>query len=358
MSTRAWVLARAGRAGEGHLPPIAIPGLPPMPPRWPVPPPRRGALALPLPASLLLHGGALAAALLWMGRALPPAPVATSVEMVWEDSPAEHVTEEVAAPAPPSAPPAAPAPEDQPAPPPPPPPSPPAPRVAEAPPPVPPRPVQAPPLPAPPDRPPAPREPPPAPETAPAPPAFAFPPPPLAQLPQATDIAVAPPPPVAPAPPAPPEPAPVATEAFGDDLPLPPPPAPPLPPQRPAGARPSPLPPGPSSPPADPAPGAAAGIGRAEGVVVPPGQDPAFRNQGPPYPEGARLRGETGTVGLELAIGADGRVISAAIARPSGVLALDEAARRAALAWRFRPATLDGRPVPGTIRTSIHFRLN
>ncbi|MFL1464398.1 energy transducer TonB, partial [Roseococcus sp. DSY-14] len=119
-----------------------------------------------------------------------------------------------------------------------------------------------------------------------------------------------------------------------------------------------PAPPGPPAPPSEPTPPAAAGIGRATGQVVPPGPDPAFRNAGPPYPEGARLRGETGSVGLELAVGADGRVLNVAIARSSGSPALDEAARRAAQAWRFRPATLDGRPVPGTVRTSVHFRLS
>ena len=334
------------------------------PTRWPRTPPGRARLAVPLPVSLLLHGGALAAALLWVGRPLPPAPVATSVEMVWEDSPGEQVTAEAEAPAAPAAPPAPEAPSE--APPPPPPPAPPAPRFAEAPP--------AAPRPAPP----AAAAPAPAPPIPAPPPPSALPQPPMADAPRAGDLAP-PPPPLAPpveapraeaaamAPPlpppveTPPEPSAALAEAIPAaeplPLPLPPPPAPPAPPQR-AAARPAPLPPGPAAPPAEAAPGAAAGIGRAAGAVVPPGPDPAFRNAGPPYPEGARLRGETGTVGLELAIGADGRVLNVAVTRPSGSAALDEAARRAALAWRFRPATLDGQPVPGTIRTSVHFRLS
>jgi protein TonB len=36
---------------------------------------------------------------------------------------------------------------------------------------------------------------------------------------------------------------------------------------------------------------------------------------------------------------------------------LDAAARRAVQEWRFRPAMRDGEPVAGTIRTSVHFRL-
>jgi len=36
---------------------------------------------------------------------------------------------------------------------------------------------------------------------------------------------------------------------------------------------------------------------------------------------------------------------------------LDAAARRAVAEWRFRPAMRDGEPIVGTIRTSVHFRL-
>jgi protein TonB len=90
---------------------------------------------------------------------------------------------------------------------------------------------------------------------------------------------------------------------------------------------------------------------------VPPGPDTRYQNAAPSYPEAARLRGEQGTVGLELAIGTDGKVITVNVARSSGSPMLDAAARRAVQEWRFRPATRDGEPVPGTIRTSVHFRL-
>jgi protein TonB len=102
----------------------------------------------------------------------------------------------------------------------------------------------------------------------------------------------------------------------------------------------------------------AAGIGRATGAVVPPGLDSTFRNTAPAYPEASRLRGEQGAVGLDLSIDAQGRVVSVVVARSSGSPALDAAARDAVTAWRFRPAMVDGRPVPGAIRTTIHFRLN
>jgi len=69
------------------------------------------------------------------------------------------------------------------------------------------------------------------------------------------------------------------------------------------------------------------------------------------------LRGEQGTVGLELSVGADGRVVNVVVARSSGSPMLDAAARRAVAEWRFRPAMRDGEPIVGTIRTSVHFRL-
>ncbi|MBS7792847.1 energy transducer TonB [Roseococcus sp. SDR] len=98
-------------------------------------------------------------------------------------------------------------------------------------------------------------------------------------------------------------------------------------------------------------------MGRATGAVVPPGRDDRYNNAAPSYPEAARLRGEQGTVGLEIAVGTDGRVITVTVARSSGSPMLDAAARRAVQEWRFRPAMRDGEPVPGTIRTSVHFRL-
>jgi protein TonB len=71
----------------------------------------------------------------------------------------------------------------------------------------------------------------------------------------------------------------------------------------------------------------------------------------------SRLRGEQGVVVLELAVGTDGRVVTARVARSSGFLALDDAARRAAQEWRFRPALLEGQPTLATIQTAVQFRL-
>jgi len=56
-------------------------------------------------------------------------------------------------------------------------------------------------------------------------------------------------------------------------------------------------------------------------------------------------------------IGADGRAQATQIIRSSGHAALDEAARRAVLGWRFRPALRNGEPVSGQVATNIRFTL-
>ena len=176
------------------------------------------------------------------------------------------------------------------------------------------------------------------------------------------DLSVAPPPEPSPEPP---------REVQQATLPSPLEPPPPEPQARPAEPprqrpRPTPAarPPQRSQPPAEAGRAGeeaeeanAAGIGRATGAVVPPGPDTRYQNTAPSYPETARMRGEQGTVGLELAVGPDGRVMGVTVARSSGSPMLDAAARRAVQEWRFRPATRDGEAVPGSIRTSVHFRL-
>jgi protein TonB len=102
---------------------------------------------------------------------------------------------------------------------------------------------------------------------------------------------------------------------------------------------------------------ALAGASRATGAVVPPGLLDGHRNPQPEYPQASRLRGEQGVVGLVLRVAPSGAVSAVEIGRSSGFPQLDEAAKRAALRWRFRPALRDGAPVEGTIRTAVHFRL-
>jgi protein TonB len=102
---------------------------------------------------------------------------------------------------------------------------------------------------------------------------------------------------------------------------------------------------------------AVAGASRATGAVSPPGLLDGHRNPQPEYPQASRMRGEQGMVGLVLRVAPSGQVTEVEIGRSSGFPQLDEAARRAALRWRFRPALRDGAPVEGTIRTAVHFRL-
>jgi TonB family protein len=76
----------------------------------------------------------------------------------------------------------------------------------------------------------------------------------------------------------------------------------------------------------------------------------------PAYPEAARTAGIGGTVGLELGVAADGSVASAKVIRSAG-FGFDEAALAAALKFRFRPATKDGKPIASTVLFDQHFVL-
>lgn len=65
----------------------------------------------------------------------------------------------------------------------------------------------------------------------------------------------------------------------------------------------------------------------------------------PVYPEeDARLK-NAGTVTMQFLIGPDGWVVESRIQKSSGYPSLDEAARTALVKCRFRPATLEGKPV-------------
>jgi protein TonB len=56
----------------------------------------------------------------------------------------------------------------------------------------------------------------------------------------------------------------------------------------------------------------------------------------------SRRMGEEGEVRLSIHVAADGRVITAKVARSSGSDRLDKAALEAVTQWRFIPARLDG----------------
>ena len=77
----------------------------------------------------------------------------------------------------------------------------------------------------------------------------------------------------------------------------------------------------------------------------------------PPYPPSQESAEREGVVRVRVTIGADGRV--KAIDQISATNDdFWEATRRHALArWRFRPATLDGRPVESTKQMNVYFRI-
>jgi TonB family protein len=63
-----------------------------------------------------------------------------------------------------------------------------------------------------------------------------------------------------------------------------------------------------------------------------------------------------GIVTLMLVVGKDGRPYDIHVRQSLG-MGLDEQAIEAVKTWRFRPATLDGKPVDAQIAVEVNFRL-
>ncbi len=289
---------------------LPLPGLagPARQDRWPAAS-RPASRPWPPAASLVLHGLALAFALGLLALPRAETPPDQAVEILWEQPPAQE-SEAL--------------PEAEP-------PSPPA---------VPPPPEMAPP--------------PPPPPPAAAPPLLMEPPPPA--LPDSTALLPPPPPPA--------EPAAEAPEEPEEALPLPPPP----PPQAPPPPRPQPAPaPRPAPPsqsrqrpvesagPVNPTP-SAEGSARITGATSPPSPD--YRPPQPAFPEGARQRGETGTVRVRLQVDASGQVTQVEVLETSGSRELDRATQEYFRRWRFRPALRDGQPVASEATSAMTWRLN
>jgi len=77
----------------------------------------------------------------------------------------------------------------------------------------------------------------------------------------------------------------------------------------------------------------------------------------PNYPNNARTLGQEGTVRVRLHVTSGGEVESAEIGKSSGVAGLDQSAVSAARKARFKPAQLDGKPVPADLELQFEFRL-
>jgi TonB family protein len=99
----------------------------------------------------------------------------------------------------------------------------------------------------------------------------------------------------------------------------------------------------------------ASGGGVAGSVLTPPRR---IHEVKPNYPDALRAKGVEADVVLVASIDASGKVIAVTVAKTSGDLSFDEAARAAALQERFSPALRDGTPVPTTIPFTTHFRLD
>lgn len=77
----------------------------------------------------------------------------------------------------------------------------------------------------------------------------------------------------------------------------------------------------------------------------------------PPYPLSEQRAQRTGTVRLEVTIGTDGRVRAVRRLSATSEAFWEVAERQARSRWRFRPATVDGRPVESTKVMTLYFRL-
>ena len=78
----------------------------------------------------------------------------------------------------------------------------------------------------------------------------------------------------------------------------------------------------------------------------------------PVYPELAKAAGASGTVYIEVTIDRNGRVISARVIKSDTIKSLEEAARKAAMGWLFRPAKQRDIAVKARIVIPFDFKLS
>lgn len=83
----------------------------------------------------------------------------------------------------------------------------------------------------------------------------------------------------------------------------------------------------------------------------------ASSNRKPPYPRLSRINDEEGTVVLRVLVKADGTAGAVEVKNSSGYPQLDESARSTVQTWRFKPATVDGKPVSEWYQLAIPFTL-
>ncbi len=87
--------------------------------------------------------------------------------------------------------------------------------------------------------------------------------------------------------------------------------------------------------------------------------DPRYlRELQPPYPAAEERASREGTVRIRVTIGANGRVKAAERVSATNDAFWRATERQALSRWRFRPATVDGRPVESTKTMTVHFRMD
>ncbi len=98
---------------------------------------------------------------------------------------------------------------------------------------------------------------------------------------------------------------------------------------------------------AEPEPAVTGPVGPTTVVGGSPDTRPRLRaGDKPVYPVASIRAQEQGVSGIEVCVGANGRVTSASLARSSGFARLDEAAMRWVRQARFTPGTISGSPSP------------
>ena len=86
--------------------------------------------------------------------------------------------------------------------------------------------------------------------------------------------------------------------------------------------------------------------------------DPRFAgDMQPPYPPSEHRAQRNGTVRLQVTIGVDGRVVAVTRLAATSDAFWRATERHALTRWRFRPATVDGRPVESSKVMNIFFRI-
>jgi len=80
-------------------------------------------------------------------------------------------------------------------------------------------------------------------------------------------------------------------------------------------------------------------------------------NLQPPYPASEQRAEREGVVVIRVTIGTDGRVVAARKLRATSDAFYEATERHARARWRFRPATVDGRPVETQRTMTVQFEL-